>query len=135
MTEKKYTVIETLKYRGQVLGEFGMDSSGKKSFYPLISETEVEDIMDGMDLGTKVDLENEAPEIYMILQGYDVFPEDCISETEANLYFMESGNPSYSRSPSLKNRAKRLEQMGAQQMAGQGLVGATTALTSNYQYQ
>ena len=26
-------------------------------------------------------------------------------------------------------------QMGAQQMAGQGLVGATTALTSNYQYQ
>ena len=26
-------------------------------------------------------------------------------------------------------------QMGAQQMAGQGLIGATTALTSNYQYQ
>ena len=26
-------------------------------------------------------------------------------------------------------------QMGAQQMAGQGLLGATTALTSNYQYQ
>ena len=26
-------------------------------------------------------------------------------------------------------------QMGAQQMAGEGLRGATTALTSNYQYQ